>query len=732
MLRQGNQNIPVGASTSAPTVPLTPLRRPWRRRAVQLRVLLVGCAVTAGIWGIINGPWYQEYRLSHLSFTTLNHDARYHLADARWFYWLGVRLNERQQYTLADPALRHACELDPDNPRLRDEWTRALLGSGLTTAAFDQLKQFVGTHPDLAAAHLVLGKFYVTQNSMIRASEELQSAVKLQQDNGEAWSYLAGAENAIGHLEPAKQAAERAVALRPNSAQDHFVLALLMVQANQPQRARQEFVRAAALGPRLATIHREYAAWLSGGSGDTQDRQLAVAEALRAAALDPSDAHSQLILGRALALNGAAKEAVAPLEYAAEIASGDPVPALTLAQVYRTLKNTPQADRWQHIYVQRQRIVSQRCSLWEAVRVHPTDAVLQKRLARLFGLEGDVGECLSHYATALHHPLDAPQVLIAAANDLADGHHGVEALPLAKRAVLIAPANPDAIEAMGNVELALGHVDAANEQYKRAVQWMPDRQPAIRKHVTAYYAERAAHPSEAELAYRQARRQMQTQIGPKHATQAVSDLVERAVTLEPDNPSYLQLLLQLQIMRKQNEEAIKTAYHVLKFIPDDPIVNAVLAVALVDRANTPQDYREVEVHLKKAATDPAVTTTYNYAMGVLALRRHQGAAAVRYLRYAIARDPASEVAYYKLSRAEMMVGDRAASERAMTAFSKRNSQMRKEMIVLGDITQHPEEPDRYRRAIKFYEAAGKSRQATAVRAAALDRFGKTFKESIDP
>lgn len=126
--------------------------------------------VSVGAFAYQTGP-VQEWRLRSLDLPALAHRAETVKSDPRLLYHLGRRFNEAGRFTEADPVLRQAVSLEPGNARLRDEWTRALLGSGLVTAAFGQLQQFVGTHPDMAEAHLLLGKFYVTQNSMKRAQE---------------------------------------------------------------------------------------------------------------------------------------------------------------------------------------------------------------------------------------------------------------------------------------------------------------------------------------------------------------------------------------------------------------------------------------------------------------------------------------------------------------------------------------------------------------------------------
>ena len=172
-------------------------------RACRWAALAVAAA-GAFAWSAVNSPWYQDHRYARMSIVQLQRERGSRLDNPRLLYHLGRRLNAEGRFAEADPLLRYAVGIDPDSPRLRDEWTQALLGSGLTTAAFGQLRQFAGSHPQLAEAHLLLGKFYFTQHSMRRASEEFDRTVALEPGNAGAWSLLAGARADLGEWEAAR------------------------------------------------------------------------------------------------------------------------------------------------------------------------------------------------------------------------------------------------------------------------------------------------------------------------------------------------------------------------------------------------------------------------------------------------------------------------------------------------------------------------------------------------
>jgi tetratricopeptide (TPR) repeat protein len=410
--------------------------RRLRRRRVRtgIAALLLAAVSATGAWIVLRQtPWYAERHYARLSLAQLQAEGAGGKGEnnPRLLYYLGRRLNEQQRFAQADPILRQAVGLDPDSPRLRDEWARALLGSGLTTAAFGQLREFAGTHPDSADAHLLVGKFYFTQNSMKRASEELERAVSLNPSLADGWAYLAGAADVLGDAKRAREAAEKAVALRPERAQYRLTLAGFLAASGNEAAARREYEEAVRLGPKNAAVHREYAQWLlsTGRGGDAVRR--AEEHAHQAVSLDGTDAAAQIVLGRALSQNGDDAGAVPVLERAAALAPYEPAPALALSQALRRLRRAKDARTWEAAYLSRQRGKTEEGRLRDKIRVAPDARKPRIEMARLLARRGDVVGCVRQHAAARRVALDAPAALIAAANDLTDA--GRPALALAAR-----------------------------------------------------------------------------------------------------------------------------------------------------------------------------------------------------------------------------------------------------------------------------------------------------------
>jgi tetratricopeptide (TPR) repeat protein len=683
-------------------------------RSRRSRSLLVVGALAVGLWGLCHHPQVQEWRLSRLSLPALQKERGSRMDDPVLLYYLGLRLNQQGRYREADPLLRQAVGLDPESARCRDAWAQALLGSGLTTAAFGELREFAGVHPNSPLAHLLLGKFYVTQRSMARAREELRRTIELDPASGEAWAYLSGAEGELGDQEAAREAARKAVELRPDNAGDHLVYAALLAQIGRGTEARSEFKEAIRLEPRRSELHREYSHWLQQHGTEPADAALAETEAHQAVELAPQNAGAQAALGQALLRNGRDADAVAPLTLATALAPDDPASPLALAQVCHRLNRAPEAATWQRVYLERQAYAAEQHRLWEALRIDPRSNVTHTKMAHLLGRHGDVEGAVRHHAMALHCALDAPPALVAAAADLTAGGHAAAALPLAQRAVGIAAANPAAHEALADALLGSGQTEPAVVEYRKAAGWMPERAPLYRKKLAQAAAEKAAHPSPAARAYHLARAREQEQIGPRTFTAEVEALAQQAAVLEPTNPLYLRYLFQVQISRKETEAALVTGARLLTLLPNDASAHALMAVLMVETANRPEEFAAVERHLQAAQSDPASAATWRYGQGLLALRRKQGAEAVRELKQALALNPTADLIWYKLALAQSLNGDAAGSEQTMAVYRQRQEAKRRQVDALGDIAQHPERPEGYRRAARVFESQGLKDQAQAL------------------
>ncbi len=656
-----------------------------KRGASLAAAALCIVAVILAARSVTYTAWYQEWIYSRWPLERLAEAASAQPGNAILLYRYGAALNAKGRYTDALPVLEHAAGLEPDNARIRGEWSTAQLAGGYITGAFGQLTEFARTHPSSADGHMLLGRFYVAQSSYVRAIQELEQAVRLNPRLGEAWSLLAGARQQMGAITPAREAAQQAVMLRPDSAVDHMLLASLLLVDGNRSSTRSEYAKAADLAPNNPGYLREYAHVLL---TDAKPADLAVAERLtrRAVALDPQTPGAHYDLGRALVLEGKTEVALGPLTTAATLLPPgtprstlaantpdqflDPQPAQELARAYRKLGRTGDAERWERAYLVRRQQVDAEHRLADAIRDHPQQPELRRKMARLLARRGDVDGVARNLARAMNSAPDAPKVLVETSNALSAAGYGQSAVPLARRAVTFSSASPAAYEAWGNGLLAMGRAHEAATEFSKAAGWWTARLPLYRRAIADYYRQRRLHPSEAEKLYQQALALDRSRSGVSHNVDQVKLLLRRAVELEPENTDYRRAMLRVLVHRHELPEAERAARDLLALSPEDGLGNAMLAVILLEKSGSDLVLPEVEAHLAAASEDATVHPTVLFGQGIVALRKGNGREAVRLLHRSASEDPA-DMTYYQLAQAERMAGNMVEAARIIQALESR-------------------------------------------------------------
>lgn len=706
-------------------------RKPSRKRKF-LRLSLLCLAVCAGTWGVVNNPWLQERRYPGMTLAQLEKARGNRMDDPALLYFQGRRLNEVGRFKDADPLLRQAVALEPALEVYRDEWTKALLGSGLTTAAFGQLKQFVGTYPNSPSSHFLLGKFYVTQHSLLRASEELQKTVSLDPKHGEAWRFLALAEMGLGNRDAARKAITNAVALRPEDAEAYRLRAGLQALSGENAEARQSYETAIRLNPKEPSAEREYAVFLL-RVGSTQD-DLKRAEIAAAAAVqkDAKDGIAQLTLGQAIARQNRPAESLVYLKNSVQLLSLLPLPAKELADAYRTLGKPDEESQWRQKQLEWQKDDDAKKVIYEKLRINPNDRALHRQMALLLAKQGDVEGCVRNFAAAQGCALDAPPALIAASDALTASHHADLALPLAQRATRITVSNSDAQQALGNALLELGKVNEAAEQYNKAAEWIPSRYAGYKAKILAYRRDHPAQVSPAESAYLKANQEFMGQFGPHRATDTLEASARQAVSLEPNNSEYLRLLIDVMMLKRDRSEVLPFAKRLATLQPDDAPSQLQLALQLVERETRPEAITEAQTLLNSTANkknlSPSTLSLWHYIAGAIALKQNKGMEAVSELKQSLAYEKADST-YFKLAQAERLAGNAKGANEATRLFTERTDALAQEAQILGQLREQPDVPSLYARAVTLFRLHGKQEQSEAIRLEAVRRFGQ--KSSTD-
>lgn len=611
---------------------------------------------------------WRDRRWQGLSLAQLGEHQKTHLSDPTYLYFLGRRLNEQGRFTEAAPFLERAAGFDPDDPRIREVWTQALLGSGQLSTAFGQLKQFAGTHPKLPEAHYLLGSYHLTQKAWQLAQQELEQAVALRPSYGQALSLLANACLQQNAIDQGRTYLERSLRSRPYAALDHLQLAILET-SRDPVRAEREFAEAARLLPTHAETWRAWANFAL-GRGETKR---AVERAQKAVGLAPEVAQNHYVLGRSLLQSGALTTARPALERAATLAPLNPLPAQELRLIARRTGKPTDEARWQQETERRQRYQSARRQVETKLKVTPQDSALRRELAALIAQTGEAEATVQEWARALRQRPDQPAVLAAAASSLVQGGFPSAAIPLARQAIQGAPNNVAAYEALADAYLARDWIHEAAVAYQSAANGAPRQKPRYQQRLAEAARKRQLSPKPAWKHY------VAAQSASDEATMRAE--LERALAADPEHIESLRLLLDLAFRGGQPERALEYAQRLLALLPDDSQANTFAALVLLREPLTEARTPQIAGLLDRAEASGGNSGSLLYARGLFLQAQNRPKEALTYLMKSAQLDPGSRAVFKQIQTIAQQLGDRSlasAAQRQLDSLTQPNSLSQKE------------------------------------------------------
>ncbi len=188
-------------------------------------------------------------------------------------------LASQQQFGRAEPLLRKALTLRPDDFEAQIVLAHVEAISGQAAAGVQRLRKVLDAHPDVLALRIALAEALASQHQFAPAQQVLSAAPKADHEPAIQFA-LARLALAQGQLAPANAAFDRAIAAQPGSEGQLVEEAgLLLLQANQYEAAEARLVRATSLEPGNALY------WLNAARA-----QLAVNQPLAArASLEKAD-----------------------------------------------------------------------------------------------------------------------------------------------------------------------------------------------------------------------------------------------------------------------------------------------------------------------------------------------------------------------------------------------------------------------------------------------------------
>ena len=236
-----------------------------------------------------------QFQLGDLEAAEVSFRAALALAPASpgAFQGLGRIAQDRQQYELAIEHFQRALELQPEAASIHHELAMAYRQLGEAQLAREHLSQFEDeplqlTDPVMAVlptmvrgpeAHFKRGVDALREGDAATAIQEFESTIELNPEDAMARYYLALAvlrtwrsEQQPEQLERGLAELRRALELRPEYRDAHYVLGSMMGQLGELDQAVQHFAEAHRIDPDYLDAHLEWAIAL-GKSGEV-DRAL--------------------------------------------------------------------------------------------------------------------------------------------------------------------------------------------------------------------------------------------------------------------------------------------------------------------------------------------------------------------------------------------------------------------------------------------------------------------------
>lgn len=151
-----------------------------------LLALLGTAAIGAGVfWG---GRWQKSRWLETASLDELAAAAVRDESDVEIFIKLGRRARDAEQWERASRAFGHACELAPDRVECWVGWARSLYEFASYPGADAILSDFIKRHPNDPTAYLERAALRREAKRNDKAWSDINEAVRLAPNNGEAWA----------------------------------------------------------------------------------------------------------------------------------------------------------------------------------------------------------------------------------------------------------------------------------------------------------------------------------------------------------------------------------------------------------------------------------------------------------------------------------------------------------------------------------------------------------------
>ena len=466
-------------------------------------------------------------------------------------------LLERERVSEAESHFRRLLETNPRDARSLEGIGACALANGDPEAAEVAFRGAIESDPELASAHLALGRFLASQDRLEEAISMLRKARARATLSPVEWERcseaLADAYFQAGEPENALQIADALLVRIPDSAVARRIRGRALAAGAGGSDSGEELEKIATRPEATREEILSYLGWLL-ERGDAA-RALAVSEELLAA--HPGDAEARVLRARARGLLGDVDGAEVELH--------------------------------------------------ELLAEEKAVAATRLALARLYLREDRVPDAIFHAEEGQRFAPDDPNfpVVVGTAH-LANGDHE-RARAAFEREAALRPQSPKPWLSLGELEMQLGRPERAVPHFRKARDLDPEAWRA--SYLLGLAETGAGRPAEAVDAYRTALARNE-RVAEAHNNLAwlLADLdldpilaevhARRAAELEPENPHVLGTLGWAQYKNRLYDEAAVSLQSAVRLLPQDPMKHYMLGVVHFSRGMKREARAEIEAALE--------------------------------------------------------------------------------------------------------------------------------------
>lgn len=315
-------------------------------------------------------------------------------------------------------------------------------------------ENFVESWPQLGFGWNVLAASFQALGKLNEASEAFDRATKVEPENHDSFNNWGNILRELGEMERSVSVLEKAVQLKPDFAYAHYNLGVTRIALKQPAEAENSFRTAIKFAPDFAPAHN----YLGNILSNRNEFDAAIASYQRALEIMPNFAEIHNNLGDVLLGQGRMDEAEAAINKALEIKPDSHDFLGNLGMLYLTQNRLDEAES----------------TFREALRVQPDFAQNRNNLGNVLRKKGKLIEAETEFNRALASNPQSTTVLHNLGNLLLDLNRLEQGLELHQRVVNINPDDALAHRNLGVTQAILGDIQSAENSYRKSLSLNSD------------------------------------------------------------------------------------------------------------------------------------------------------------------------------------------------------------------------------------------------------------------